>query len=170
MTGGASLLRPALFADPASRAWAVVDGAARPDLLGELHDSGAEAACLFSGALAPEVAATAPWLVAIGPASPMLAALEAGWGRAQAVFLVAPGPLVAVRRRLRHLTLARLPDGRTVYFRFYDPRTLRVIGPLLDAGQRARFFGSEIAAWICENDGEGGLYVLRRDDPETRAA
>jgi hypothetical protein len=170
MSGGASLLRPALFADPALRAWAVIDGAARPDLLGEIHDSGAEAACLFSGALAPEVAATAPWLVALGPTSPILAALESDWGRSQAVFLTASGALVAVRRRLRHLTLAQLPDGRTVYFRFYDPRTLRAIGPLLEPGQRAQFFGAEIAAWFCEGDDGAGLYALRRENPADRAA
>lgn len=170
MSAAAAALRPALFADPALRAWAVIDGAARPDLLGELHDGGTEAACLFSGALAPAVAATAPWLVALGPASPILAALEADWGRSQAVFLTASGALPAVRRRLRHLTLATLPDGRTVYFRFYDPRTLRAIGPMLEAGQRAAFFGPEIAAWFCEGEGGAGLYALRRDDPAGRAA
>lgn len=167
MTAGAALLRSALFADPALRAWAVVDGAARPDLLGEIHDSGAEAACLFSGALAPEVAATAPWLVALGPASPILAGLEADWGRAQAVFVTAAGPLVAVRRRLRRLTLAQLPDGRTVWFRFYDPRTLRAVGHLLDPRQRAQFLGPEIPAWFCEGEGGAGLYALRRDNPAT---
>jgi len=164
-------LGAALFADPALRAYAVVDGASRLDMEALLYDSGVPHTCLFTGALDPEVAAVAPYLVALDPGSPMLAPLAAGLGRAQAIFILTGAAMVPLRRHLRTLTLARIPDGRTVFFRFYDPRVLRSVVPLLTPQQRQAFFGRDVAAYLCEAadtpDDAAGPVLMRfaRDAP-----
>lgn len=154
---GAKTLADALFGDPESelRAYAVVDGAARLDLLATLYDLDAERACLFIGDLEPEVAAVAPWLVPLpGPDGPF-EALSTGWGGAQAIYVRSALPLAPLRRHFRTLTMVETPDRKTVFFRFYDPRVLRSVVPIFTPAQRSRLFGKAVAAYFCEGpDGE----------------
>jgi hypothetical protein len=149
-------LREALFADPEVRTFAVIDGAAQPDLLGLLFDAKADYACLIAGKLAPEVASVAPYIVALGPESAFLGAVDAGWGRSEGIFVRTRADLAQTRRHLRTLLLTQLPDGRSVHFRFYDPRVLRTVVPLLEGEQKAQFFGAAVAEYLCEN-AAGGL-------------
>ena len=140
-----AVLREALFADPALWTYAVIDSAARPDLL-----DGVPQTCLIVGRLDPEVAVVAPWLVPLTPDSPVLAALAAGWGRNKAIFVLSRYNLGPLRRHLRTVTLARVPDGRTVYFRFCDPRVLRDVMPVLTETQRQRLFGTAVEGFLFE--------------------
>jgi hypothetical protein len=165
---GAAALRRALFATPDLGAFAVVDGAARLDLAERLYDHPAPHACLFIGALDPEVAAVAPWLVELAPDAPIVDALLEGWGRSQGIFLLSRLPLSEVRRKLRTLTMAELPDRRSVFFRFYDPRVLRATAPLLDAAQRERFFArGGVSAYLFEGP-EGQALRFDKDATEMR--
>ena len=164
-------LREALFADPALKAYAVIDGAARPDLPDLLED--VEHTCLFVGRLDPEVAVVAPWLVPLTPESRVLTALAAGWGRSEAIFVLSRLELLALRRHLRTVTLAKVPDGRTVYFRFYDPRVLRDVVPVLTPVQRGRLFGTAVKVLLCESDpvaNTTGSTGLQRFEPVANGA
>lgn len=156
-------LEDALFGRTDLAAHAVIDGAAHPDLPALLDESGARHECLFDWALDPEVAAVAPYLVALTPGSPVTAALLAARGRNMAVFALSAAPFLVLRRHCRALVTARLPDGREVYFRFYDPRVMRSVMPLMTAAQNRLFFGQTVTAWLCE--GEGGEGLVRFDRP-----
>lgn len=149
-------LKAALHAEPDLNAYAVVDGARRDDLRQVLFDTDAENACLFIGALEPEVASVAPYLVALPEGHPVVDRLAEGWGRSEAIYALSPLDLGAMRKHFRTLTLARIPDGRTVFFRFYDPRVLRSVAPILEPAQRTRFYGKAVARYLCENE-DGGL-------------
>ena len=46
-----------------------------------------------------------------------------------------------LRKHFRQFLLAALPDGKQVYFRFYDPRVLRVYLPTCTPEEIYRFFG-----------------------------
>lgn len=168
---GAQALRAALFAAPGLNAYAVVDGASRLDLAETLFDNPAEHTCLFIGTLDPEVAAVAPWLIALEPDATIVERLLEGWGRSQAIYLLSRLSLVKLRTKLRTLTLAEIPDGRTVFFRFYDPRVLRASAPLLDAAQRARFFArGDVAAYFFEaEDGSALRFAPDSETPRTVA-
>lgn len=161
-------LDEALFAAPASRPgpipYALLDGAAFDNLPRALHETGAEAVCLYKGSIAPEVMCVAPYLAVIERGHPLYERLLDGWGRAQAVFLIAEDTLISLRGHFRKLTMVRLPDERVVYFRFYDPRVMRTVMPVLDARQRAALFGPAVRAFLCEGEG-AGLPVRLVPDP-----
>ena len=67
--------------------------------------------------------------------------MEKGWGKSWGVYLTSDWPLPALRNFLRQFLMVSLPDGKQVYFRFYDPRVLRLYLPLCTADEANEFFG-----------------------------
>jgi hypothetical protein len=63
----------------------------------------------------------------------------------------------------------RLPDGRIVFFRFYDPRVQRLFLPSCDAAQAARLFALP-SAWSCESDNGSALLVHSARDGKVNTA
>ena len=160
---GPAALTAELFGSPGARAYAIADGAARPDLLEMLWETDAPFACLFNGELEPEVAACAPYLVGLDGPEGAYAELVAGWGRAQAIYLTSGLGLPWLRGHLARLTRAVLPGLRQVTFRFYDPRVLRLVLPVMEPPQRAEFFGDAVEAYFCEDEDGTGLVSFGRD-------
>lgn len=121
-------------------------------------------ACLFEGRLHPKVLAVSPYVVELSPSDPLTRDWrEKGWGQAWGMLIASNAPLMTVRRRLRHFTQAKLPDGAgPVLFRFWDPRVLRVYMPLLEPDQVAAWF-KDIDAYIVE--AEDGRTALRFSAP-----
>ena len=122
------------------------------------------AECLFAGKLDPVVRQASPFVVELSPGDPLSRLWRTqGWGQAWGILLSSSAGLPAVRRRLRHFTLARLPDGSgPVMFRFWDPRVLRVYMPLVEPAAAADWF-KDIDRYIVETeDGSGSIrYALR---------
>lgn len=150
----------------APRLYAILDLAADAALnahVQRLEPDGA--ACLFEGRLDPRVKAVSPHVVELAPADPLSKLWRGqGWGRSWGVLVSSTASLPAVRRRLRHFTLARLPDGTgPVLFRFWDPRVFRVYLPLVEPHELGGWF-TDIDRWIVETeDGAGSLrYGLDR--------
>jgi hypothetical protein len=148
-----------LFADVDANVYAVIDGANCPDLLDRLYDLRPEFTCLHSGDLAPDMAEVAPYLVRLILASPFTHWLvQDGWHRSWCIYLVSPTNLRTMRRHLRTLLMVYDPDGKPVYFRFYDPRVMRVYLPTCTAEEVAKVFGP-IKVLLAE--GEEPLVVVR---------
>lgn len=150
-------LEKRLFADPDQFAYVVMDGAQIGDLPGMLIDRGASSECLFSGALDPEVVAVAPQLVALKDREEDFDWAYDSYITSNAlVFLVSGFDLVKIRRHLRKLALAEMPDGAVVFFRYYDPRTLLQILPMATEEQKPKFFGrgGEVRFLIVDPDFE----------------
>ena len=131
-----------LFLDPDLFAYVVMDGAQVRDLPGMLFDRGSTHECLFSGALDPEVEAVAPQLVALTENEDDFDwAFDSYIENNALVFIVSSFDLVDVRRHMRKLALAEMPDGAVVFFRYYDPRTLLQILPMATDEQASKFYG-----------------------------
>lgn len=64
-----------------------------------------------------------------------------GWGGSWGVYLTCSQPFAEVRKHLRRFLLVNLPDGRQVYFRYYDPRVLRTYLPTCTPAELTHFFG-----------------------------
>jgi hypothetical protein len=80
------------------------------------------------------------------------------WGNSIGVLVEAPVTLEELRRHFRTLTVVRgAEDKKKYFFRFYDPRVLRVFLPSCTPGEIRQFFGP-ITAFYCE--GEGGDDLL----------
>lgn len=98
--------------------------------------------CLFRGRLAPELAAAAPYLVSLGRRSTVTRAVVAtGWGRSLGVFVRSQAILQDLVRHFRQFLRVRDEAGRELFFRFYDPRVLRIYLPTCTPGELRTFFG-----------------------------
>jgi hypothetical protein len=160
----ADILGQRLFDDPGLRTWAVLDGARVERLVREIESQGVSAACLLAGELDPSMARAAPYLVELERDSDFFRwLLERGWGRSWGIFVRFAGDLTALRRHLRGFLQVRVPDGRTVYFRYYDPRVFRLYLPTCNAVETATVFGP-VGAYAMESEDGRELLVF---SPET---
>jgi hypothetical protein len=97
---------------------------------------------LYEGQQGAELAQVAPYLVRLGKESPLLEALvKEGWGKSWGVYLTSTAEFNQVRHHLRRFLQVRLPSGEQVYFRFYDPRVMRVFLPTCTPEDTVQFFG-----------------------------
>ena len=152
----ADTLAKALFADPAAHVYAVLDGAAIPGLLAKAQECRIEPVCLYRGDLIPELAAAAPYQVMLERGSPFMNWLfQEGWGKHWGIFAVSRTDWRPMREHLCSLTQVYDPDYQPIYFRYYDPRVLRVYLPTCDAGELRTVFGP-IARLLCEDE-DGAL-------------
>src|SRR5262249_44286008 len=122
--------------------FAVLDSAREASLPKRLQQSSAEFVSLYRGEPEESLANVAPYLVRVDRNSRVTSwLLGEGWGNSWGVFLVASGSLEDLRRHLRHFLMVRSQDGKELYFRFYDPRVLRVYLPTCTAPELTHFFG-----------------------------
>ncbi|MGZ8779617.1 MAG: DUF4123 domain-containing protein [Thermoanaerobaculia bacterium] len=142
--------------------YALVDAARDPRIHPALMDADCTWRCLYRGDAARRLATAAPYLVELEPEARFTRRLlHEGWGDAWGVFIHASATLDALQAHFRRLILARMPDGRTVYFRFYDPRVLRVYLPTCTANELATIFGP-VDRYVLESRGGGGIVTFER--------
>ncbi|HEY3897614.1 MAG TPA: DUF4123 domain-containing protein [Chthoniobacter sp.] len=141
--------------------FAVLDGARARKLPGFLVAEDVEFACLLQNVSEPVAMTRAPYVTRVpGDSNLWRWLVEEGWGQSWGIFALAqPGAdLDTVVRDLRENLHARLPDGRVVFFRFFDPRVWRPFFPTCDTRQADSLFGRAIRAFGCE--GEDGHSLL----------
>lgn len=144
--------------------FAVLDAARDDRVLEVLRESVEEVRSLYEGLKGEALAEVAPYLVSLPRGSRLLRVLVMeGWGLRWGIYLTSPRPFKDVRTQLRRFLLVEdEEDGKRLYFRYYDPATLRVFLPSCAPRQLAELAGP-IRAFLAEGpDGE----VLRFDAPE----
>jgi len=157
-----------LFADVSARAFAVLDGASIPDLVPKLQEQRPEYECLYRGELAPDLAECAPYLVQLEPASDFTNwILEHGWGKNWGIFATAAADLHAMRRHFRTFLIVHDEEGKPLYFRFYDPRVLRVYLPTCNAEEALKMFGS-IIYYTLEHETPNAVLQFHRESGYVR--
>jgi hypothetical protein len=93
--------------------------------------------------------AAAPYLVRLEQSSELMKwLLLEGWERHGGIFAVAKANLRTMRQHFRSLLTVQLPEGKTVYFRFYDPRVLRTFLPTCSREEQQRLFGPILQYWV----------------------
>jgi hypothetical protein len=136
--------------------YGVLDAARADWVLASLLATGVEHESLYEGHQGAALADVAPYLVRVEPGSPIVPELVRGWGRACGIFLTSRSNTRVLRARLRRLLRVKVGDSpKPAYFRFYDPRVLRVLLPMATPRQTSWFFG----------DGEIETYVVEDRDP-----
>lgn len=131
--------------------YAVLDGASVPDLLDQLYgDEPPEFVCLYRGELDPDLAEVAPYLVQLSPESAFTKwLLENCLGNHWGIFVTSTEDIETLRRHFRNFLMVKNPEGKQVYFRFYDPRVLRVFLPTCKAEEMETLFGP-LDSYLCE--------------------
>src|SRR6266446_1940309 len=122
--------------------FALLDAAREPMILKLLLESKEEYQSLYQGAHGEKLVHFAPYLVRLPQQSPLLEKLvRDGWGKSWGIFLACDKPLQAVRSHFRHFLIVKTEAGKDLYFRFYDPRVLRVFLPTCTPEEIKQFFG-----------------------------
>jgi len=130
----------------------VLDGASIPGLLERLAQETVEHVCLYRGDLAPDLAETAPYVVRLEPGSPFTSwILKEGWGNHWGIFALADAELRTMRRHFRTFLMVYSPEGKPLYFRYYDPRVLRVFLPTCNQAELKTLFGP-ISSYVVEGE------------------
>lgn len=150
---------------------ALLDGASVPNLLERLHAEPAlEAECLLRGTLEPDMKQVAPYLVRLKPESEFAEWVVAtGWGRHWGTFVTSRQGFRKLRNHLRQLTLIHRGDGTPLYFRYYDPRVLRVFLPTCSPAQLKQMFGP-VDAFLAESEGGDAVNIYRVNGAALSAA
>lgn len=132
------------------RAFAIVDAARDEAIYPAVLRADCDWVCLYRGDAAVSMAEVAPYLVELNPLSQFTTWLfDHGWGQSWGIFMNAGVRLESLCNHFRRCTMARLPDGRSVYFRFYDPRVLRVYLPTCTPAESVAMFGP-VARYVVE--------------------
>ena len=150
-----------LFVGPGLNVYAVLDGAAVPNLRTSLHIFQPEYECLYRGELQPDMAQVAPYLVRLEPDSQFTDwVVVDGWGKHWGIFVRSAEDMAAVRRHLRSLLVVHDADGEPLVFRYYDPRVLSVFLPTCNIEQLSNFFGP-LHSCLLESSTADALLRLR---------
>ncbi|MEM7260867.1 MAG: DUF4123 domain-containing protein [Planctomycetota bacterium] len=165
-------LRRELFGlDPVARTvYAVLDAAGIPGLPDLLREHGLPHCCLFSGKLEPGVAEAAPYLVELERESAFTELVFGdGWSEAWGLFATFDGSIGFrdVRRHFRTFLRVRGPKGKVVFFRYYDPRVLRLYVPTCESNELESILGPATRLAVESADGAALLSFERQDQAES---
>jgi len=158
-----ALLWPQLAgARPPAAVWAVLDLARDPRIHQLLLTSRLEALSLYAGNVPRELERVAPHIVEMLPGHRLLHQLvDEGWGRSWGVYVRIEDSTL-LRHHLRKFLKVRDQRGRSLLFRYYDPRVLRSYLPTCTPDELAQVFGP-ISHWLLEDAGGESLIEFGRD-------
>lgn len=138
----------------------LLDAARDPRISSLVRRSRLDHRCLLRGRLPPVLAAVAPYLVSLSPRSALTTAIiEQGWGESWGILLRSPAILPELARHFRELLLVKDERGKELFFRFYDPRVLRLYLPTCTPAELRTFFGP-VDAFALEGEEEDTMLEL----------
>ncbi len=141
--------------------WAVLDLARDRRIHAALVESRLEFLCLYAGRVPRELELAAPHIVELLPGHRLLGTLFGpGWGGSWGVFARIEDP-TRLRSHLRKFLKVRDEAGRSLIFRYYDPRVLRAYLPTCTGDELEQLFGP-LSHWIAESQGGDALIEFSR--------
>ena len=155
-------IKDAIFQDGAA-AFAVLDGASVPELLGRLDQWQPNFECLYRGQLAPDLAAAAPYLIQLEPEGEFTEwLLSKGWGGHWGVLAASEADLQTLRQHFRRFLTVYDESGKPLLFRYYDPRVLRIYLPSCAPEEVTAFFGP-VKSYVMEGEQPDEILRFERD-------
>ncbi len=111
---------------------------------------------LFLGDRAKQLISVAPYLAELDLDNPFSAWLiEKGWGKSWGIFAESEETFRTLRQHFRNLLHVSI-EGKSVIFRFYDPRVFRRFLPTCDVDQLTSVFGP-VRTYYVEGEDEGTM-------------
>jgi len=122
------------------RLFALLDAARHDSIFPAVMGADCLMACLYRD-VPDELARVAPYLVEIQPKSAFADWLFQRWGDQWGILLATRARLDELYRHFRRFLIVKDPEGRRLYFRYYDPRVLRTYLPTCNAEELSSLFG-----------------------------
>jgi hypothetical protein len=131
----------------------LLDGARMGTFLAEAKARNSSQACLYSGPTQQKLSAVAPYIFQYAHGTPFSNwYLHKGWGQSWGILVKSAWPLTELHKHFRKFMMVQTESGRSLYFRFYDPRVMRIFLPTCDTAQILEFFGQAIEYFIVEDE------------------
>jgi hypothetical protein len=159
-----------LFSQPQTGVFTVLDGASVEQLPQLLWKHKPQNVCLYRGELEPDMAAVAPYLVKLEFDHRFTKLVcEKGWGKHWGIFVITPAEvdMRTLRQHFRRFLMVLSPEGKSIYFRYYDPRVLRVYLPTCNAEEMKTVFGP-VSSYIVEDEDSSVMLRLSSDSEKVR--
>jgi hypothetical protein len=122
--------------------YVILDGARDPRIYPNVLLSGTRHECLYRGELPEVLLAAAPHLLALQPNAAFTNWLfKFGWGQSWGVFFSSTAHIRDLQRHFRQFLQVKDERGKRLYFRYYDPRVLRLYLPTCTTSERDFVFG-----------------------------
>jgi len=151
----------------AGHLYAVVDACDAPAVTPKVEELGEDrAVCLYRGDAQERYSEIAPYLVHTDPETLdwIVATL---WDEPWGIFAVANSNMRIMGRHFRKFLIVEDPDGKKMYFRFYDPRVLPVFLRTCTQSELRELFGPARAYAV--TDVESGDAFLMSEGPRSGA-
>lgn len=146
--------------------YAILDGARDPRVQPAVLGSGLAHQCLLAGNLGKELSQAAPYLVRLDRESEFTRRiLKLGWGQSFGIYLASPASIEHLRVHFRRFLRVEDEQGKRLYFRYYDPRVLRVYLPSCTVDELDVIFGP-VTRFLIEAPAPEQMLVYRRLGPE----
>ncbi len=105
-------------------------------------DSNIEYRCLYKGDIPQVLAEAAPYLVRFHKGSNFLEmVVKEGWADSWGIFLTSSAMFKDLDPHFRDFIMAKDEEGNKFYFRYYDPRVMRVYLPTCNESELRTIFG-----------------------------
>ncbi|RLC02550.1 MAG: DUF4123 domain-containing protein [Deltaproteobacteria bacterium] len=142
--------------------YALVDAARSESIYPKIMGAKVESVCLHRGKRAEELAWVAPYLVHLQLEDPFtLWLLETGWGKSRAAFVRSAASLNELNRHFRTCLTVYDDEGKSYFFRFYDPRVMRTYLPSCNRKEIKTVFGPGENFIVEDEDPSILLHFLR---------
>ncbi len=146
------------------KVYALVDAARSELIYPKIMGAEAKSVCLHRGKMAEELAWVAPYLVELEREDPFTHwLLDSGWGKSQCVFIRSSATLNELKRHFRTFLTVYDEEGKSYFFRFYDPRVFRVYLPTCNEEEIKTVFGP-VENFILEEKEAAFMLMFARQD------
>lgn len=151
--------------------YAILDAARDEKIYPAIVESSREHRCLYAGhqvlflgKLPQVLAKAAPHLVKLEPEAVFTRwIISRGWGDSWGIFLVSSADLRELLRHFRRFLMVKDENGKAFYFRYYDPRVMRVYLPTCNVTELKMLFGP-VDRYYVEDEDAGSLREYRLVD------
>jgi hypothetical protein len=135
-----------------TRMYALLDAARSDQIYPKILKSEMENSCLFRGEKAQELAWVAPYLVELKREDPSFRwLLENGWGKSWGIFVESLATFNNLKQHFQSFLTVYDEEGKSLLFRYYDPRVLRVYLPTCNSDEINTVFGP-VSSYVLEDE------------------
>lgn len=125
--------------------FAVIDSTCNATIEAKAQELGPRALPIFQDPDEAQHWPVAPYIFQVDPQT--LAWIAANiWMKPWGVFAMSKGSLEDLRRHFRRFLIVELPDGERWFFRYYDPRILKIYLPACNESELRLLFGPSATA------------------------